>query len=59
MLTLAFRQAQDLGLHLQCSVRQAAGDDVGEALTRLWYDEYKRRLWVSLFIWDRLDSTNV
>jgi hypothetical protein len=49
-----FRQAQDLGLHLQCSVPQAAGGDVEETLARLWYDEYKRRLWVTLFTWDRL-----
>ena len=58
-LTFAFRQAQDLGLHLQCSVHQEAADDVGDTLTRLWYDEYKRRLWVTLFIWDRSVSPNV
>ncbi|KAK9350568.1 hypothetical protein V1505DRAFT_318406 [Lipomyces doorenjongii] len=48
----AIRQAQELGLHLQCEVPQPANGDLGEMLARLWYDEYKRRLWVNLFIWD-------
>ncbi|KAK9313997.1 hypothetical protein V1522DRAFT_438057 [Lipomyces starkeyi] len=48
----AIRQAQELGLHLQSEVRQPADGNLGEMLARLWYDEYKRRLWVNLFIWD-------
>ncbi|KAK9372533.1 uncharacterized protein V1513DRAFT_460508 [Lipomyces chichibuensis] len=48
----AIRQAQELGLHLQSEVRQPADGNLGEMLGRLWYDEYKRRLWVNLFIWD-------
>ncbi|KAK9241894.1 hypothetical protein V1506DRAFT_465493 [Lipomyces tetrasporus] len=48
----AIRQAQELGLHLQSDVRQPADGNLGEMLARLWYDEYKRRLWVNLFIWD-------
>ena len=46
----AVRQAQDLGLHLQDEVLQ--GQDVGETLARLWFDEHKRRIWVALFIAD-------
>ncbi|KAK9323502.1 fungal-specific transcription factor domain-containing protein [Lipomyces orientalis] len=48
----AIRQAQELGLHLQSEIRQSAEGNVGETLAGLWYDEYKRRLWVNLFIWD-------
>jgi hypothetical protein len=46
----AVRQGQDLGLHLQDDVPQ--GKDVAETLSRLWYDEHKRRIWVALFISD-------
>ncbi|TGO86321.1 hypothetical protein BPOR_0313g00010 [Botrytis porri] len=52
LLGSAIRQAQDLGLHLQASIPKAAGEDVGIGLEKLWYDEYKRRLWVTLFTWD-------
>ncbi|KAI9741132.1 MAG: hypothetical protein M1834_002845 [Cirrosporium novae-zelandiae] len=49
----AIRQAQEMNLHLQSKVRQTGTSNIGETLSRLWYDEYKRRLWVILFIWDR------
>lgn len=49
-LSDAVRQAQDLGLHLQDEVLQ--GQNVGETLYRLWFDEHKRRIWVALFIAD-------
>ena len=49
-LTDAIRQGQDLGLHIQSEVPQ--GQDVGETLSRLWFDEHKRRIWVALFIAD-------
>ncbi|TGO34296.1 hypothetical protein BHYA_0203g00010 [Botrytis hyacinthi] len=52
LLGSAIRQAQDLGLHLQASIPKVAGEDVGIGLEKLWYDEYKRRLWVTLFTWD-------
>lgn len=46
------RQAQELGLHRQSVMRQAVGRSKEETLSMLWYDEYKRRLWMNLFIWD-------
>ena len=46
----ATRQAQDLGLHLQSDVPDS--DNVSETLEALWYAEWKKRLWVSLFNWD-------
>lgn len=49
-LSDAVRQGQDLGLHIQNEVPQ--GRDVGETLSRLWFDEHKRRIWVALFISD-------
>jgi hypothetical protein len=39
-------------LHVQSKVDQSG--DVGDTLSRLWYDDYKRRLWIVLFTWDRL-----
>ncbi|TEY87352.1 hypothetical protein BOTCAL_0003g00320 [Botryotinia calthae] len=52
LLGSAIRQGQDLGLHLQASIPKVAGEDVGTRLEKLWYDEYKRKLWVTLFTWD-------
>lgn len=49
-ITDAIRQAQDIGLHIQSEVPQ--GQDVGETLSRLWFDEHKRRIWTALFIGD-------
>jgi hypothetical protein len=48
--------AQDLGLHRQAKVIQKAQSPLEETLDLLWYDEYKRRLWIKLFSWDRLGS---
>lgn len=48
--------AQDLGLHQHSKVLQTPQSTVEETLGQLWYDEYKRRLWVKLFSWDRLGS---
>lgn len=48
--------AQDLGLHRQAKVIQNAQSPLEETLDLLWYDEYKRRLWVKLYSWDRYDS---
>lgn len=47
------RTAQDLGLHQQSKVYQTPRSTLEETLTELWYDEYKRRLWIKLFSWDR------
>jgi hypothetical protein len=49
-ITDGIRQAQDIGLHIQSEVPQ--GQDVGETLSRLWFDEHKRRIWTALFIGD-------
>lgn len=48
--------AQDLGLHRQAKVIQNTQSPLEETLDLLWYDEYKRRLWVKLYSWDRYDS---
>jgi hypothetical protein len=48
----AVRQAQELNLHVQSKIDQSR--EIGETLSRLWYDEYKKRLWIVLFVWDRL-----
>lgn len=48
--------AQDLGLHRQAEVIQNTESPLEETLDLLWYDEYKRRLWVKLYSWDRYDS---
>ncbi|KAE8450529.1 hypothetical protein EG329_006260 [Mollisiaceae sp. DMI_Dod_QoI] len=49
-LSNSIRQAQELNMHRQARVDQ--GGTVPETLSRLWYDEYRRRLWVILFVWD-------
>jgi hypothetical protein len=46
----AIRQAQDLGLHLQRDVVEA--ENVKKTLENMWYEEWKKRLWMSLFNWD-------
>ncbi|KAL3419518.1 fungal specific transcription factor domain-containing protein [Phlyctema vagabunda] len=48
----AIRQAQDLGLHLQSHIDQSDAVPLEKTLRNLWYDEYKRRLWMTLFVWD-------
>ncbi|KAJ5356483.1 hypothetical protein N7517_011092 [Penicillium concentricum] len=49
----AIRTAQELGFHQQSKVYQTPRSTLEETLTELWYDEYKRRLWIKLFSWDR------
>ena len=46
----AIRQAQDFGLHTKCDVHE--GKSIEETLENLWWDELRKRLWVSLFNWD-------
>ncbi|PYH82074.1 hypothetical protein BO82DRAFT_334429 [Aspergillus uvarum CBS 121591] len=48
----AIRMAQDLGLHQQAKVIQEPESPLEETLDLLWYDEYKRRLWIKLYSWD-------
>ena len=47
----AIRQAQDIGLHLQSEIPDEEG--IEKTLENLWYDEWKKRLWVSLFNWGK------
>lgn len=49
-LSEAVRQGQDLGLHLSTELSQ--GEDLRDTLSRLWFDEHKRRIWAALFIAD-------
>lgn len=46
------RQAQNLGLHLQRRISCGSEETLHSSLRDLWYDEHRRRLWVSLFAWD-------
>ncbi|KAH8202100.1 hypothetical protein TruAng_003768 [Truncatella angustata] len=46
--------AQELGLHEAKDMHQDATDRVSETLCSFWYDEYKRRVWANLFIFDGL-----
>ena len=46
----AIRQAQDLGLHLQSESSERENSE--KTVEALWYDEWKRRIWLSLFNWD-------
>lgn len=48
----AVRQAQELGLHRQASRSVDASNITAENLKGLWHAEHKRRLWVTLFIWE-------
>lgn len=53
LLTSENRQAQNLGLHLQNQLSSDAQSTLQGTLKNLWYDEHRRRLWLSLFAWDR------
>lgn len=54
LLTWLTRQAQALGLHLKSQTKQSFGRSSQGALSLLWEIEYHRRLWITLFAWDRL-----
>lgn len=47
----AVRQAQELNLHLQNRISQRTAS-LEDTIADLWFDEYKRRVWVHLFVWD-------
>ena len=48
----AIRQAQDLGLHLEPRHTLDDTNIAPEALQALWLGEHRRRLWITLFIWE-------
>lgn len=50
VLSDAVRQAQHLGLHKKSIVPRA--DTIEDTIRNLWYDEHRRRVWVSVFSWD-------
>jgi hypothetical protein len=50
---IIIRSAQELGLHEQREIRQQGPGSIEKTLSIIWYEEYKRRLWMNLFIWDR------
>jgi hypothetical protein len=41
-----------MGLHREMKVYQGQEEEIKDVLPRIWYDEYQRRVWVNLFIWD-------
>lgn len=51
-LGTAVRQAQDLGLHRKDRPRKFSTTE--EQCRIMRYDEYKRRLWAELFVWDSI-----
>ncbi|RDW71290.1 hypothetical protein BP6252_07853 [Coleophoma cylindrospora] len=48
----AIRKAQELSLYQNSKIRPSESCSVGQKLKMMWNDEYKRRLWVTLFSWD-------
>ncbi|RMZ37531.1 hypothetical protein AFCA_002060 [Aspergillus flavus] len=50
----AIRQAQELTLHRQHDVHQSSPDRIEQTLSVIWYDEFKKRVWMNLFVWDSL-----
>jgi hypothetical protein len=53
----AVRQAQDLGLHLQSDVE--TDGTIEQTVRALWYDEFRRRVWVCVFTWDAHMALNL
>lgn len=39
-------------MHEARQIQQNSTDSVSETLSMFWYDEYKRRVWANLFIFD-------
>ncbi|KAL0939708.1 fungal specific transcription factor domain-containing protein [Colletotrichum truncatum] len=52
VLGSAIRQAQALGLHLQRNLQNQPSLTADDAVASVWWDEYRRRLWITLFTWD-------
>jgi hypothetical protein len=53
----AVRQAQDLGLHLASDVD--TDGTIEQTVRALWYDEFRRRVWVCVFTWDAFMAINL
>ena len=47
------RQAQELGLHRHRDIHQSNRHGIDRTLSLFWYEEYKKRIWINLFAWDR------
>ncbi|CAG8947917.1 unnamed protein product [Penicillium salamii] len=52
VLGAGIRMAQELGIHKQSKIFQNPQSPLEDTLSQLWYDEYKRRLWIKLYSWD-------
>ncbi|RDW88417.1 hypothetical protein BP6252_00449 [Coleophoma cylindrospora] len=50
-LSQAIRQAQEIGLHEDKKGDEGPGS-VADKLCQIWHDEYRKRLWLNLFMWD-------
>ncbi|KAE8421573.1 hypothetical protein BDV36DRAFT_292220 [Aspergillus pseudocaelatus] len=50
----AIRQAQELSLHRQHDIHQSSPDGIEQTLSLIWYDDFKKRVWMNLFVWDSL-----
>lgn len=50
VLSDAVRQAQNLDLYQKATIAQS--DSVEDTMRNLWYDEHRRRVWISIFSWD-------
>ncbi|KAE8164297.1 hypothetical protein BDV40DRAFT_298561 [Aspergillus tamarii] len=50
----AIRQAQELSLHRQHDIYQSSPDRIEQTLSLIWYDDFKKRVWMNLFVWDSL-----
>ncbi|OAG42587.1 hypothetical protein AYO21_03172 [Fonsecaea monophora] len=50
------RSAQELELHRHEDPYKHASSSPGANLSRMWYEEYKRRLWMNLCTWDALTA---
>ncbi|KAH6715859.1 fungal-specific transcription factor domain-containing protein [Leptodontidium sp. MPI-SDFR-AT-0119] len=53
-LGVAIRHAQELGLHEGREIHQRSSDRASKTLSLFWYEEYKRRVWATVFIFDGL-----
>ncbi|KAB8238699.1 uncharacterized protein BDW43DRAFT_262437 [Aspergillus alliaceus] len=50
----AIRQALELNLHRHHEIHQSSPDNIEQTLSMIWYGEYKKRIWINLFVWDSL-----
>ena len=50
---MGLRQAQELGLHRQRDIHQSSLNSIEQTLSMIWYDDFKKRVWINLFVWDR------